>query len=115
MIAPISSAVGPLDPSEWTISPVSADGGVGASALTPTDAPASGAGSFSSALTGAIGSLEQSQATASTAAQQLATGQLSDPTQAITAVENASLSMQLAAQVRTKLDEAVTTIFQTAA
>ena len=43
----------------------------------------------------------------------LATGQLSDPTQAITAVENASLSMDLAAQIRDKLVSAENTIFQT--
>jgi flagellar hook-basal body complex protein FliE len=48
-----------------------------------------------------------------TAAQGLATGQLSDPTQAITAVENASLAMDLASQIRTKLVDATQNIFQT--
>jgi flagellar hook-basal body complex protein FliE len=70
-------------------------------------------GSFGSALTGAINSLETTQANATTASQQLATGQLTDPTQAITSVENASLAMDLALQVRTKLADAVNTVFQT--
>ena len=47
------------------------------------------------------------------ASQQLATGQLTDPTQAITSVENASLAMDLASQIRTKLVDAVNTVFQT--
>jgi flagellar hook-basal body complex protein FliE len=71
--------------------------------------------SFGGALTQAINSLEQSQVKGSNAAQALATGQATDPTQAVTAVENASLEMQLASQVRTKLDEAANTIFQTQA
>ena len=62
---------------------------------------------------GAINSLEATQANATTASQQLATGQLTDPTQAITSVENASLAMDLASQVRTKLTDAVNTVFQT--
>ena len=70
-------------------------------------------GSFGSALTGAINSLETSQANATTASQQLATGQLTDPTQAITSVENASLAMDLASQIRTKLVDAVDQVFQT--
>jgi flagellar hook-basal body complex protein FliE len=73
----------------------------------------SGDGSFGSALTGAINSLDQSQVNATDASQQLATGQLTDPTQAITSVENASLAMDLASQVRTKLVDAVNTVFQT--
>ena len=72
-----------------------------------------GAGSFSGALSNALSSLETTQANATQASQGLATGQLSDPTQAVTAVENASLSMDLAAQIRDKLVSAETTIFQT--
>jgi flagellar hook-basal body complex protein FliE len=68
---------------------------------------------FGGALSNAISSLEQTQANATNAAQGLATGQLSDPTQAVTAVENASLSMDLAAQIRDKLVSAENTIFQT--
>ena len=70
-------------------------------------------GSFSGTLTNAIDSLEQTQVQGTNAAQGLATGQLSDPTQAITAVENASLAMDLASQIRTKLVDATQNIFQT--
>lgn len=100
MIPAISGAIGPLGPSEWGVGSV-------------TQAPAAGNGSFGSALTGALNSLESTQANATTAAQQLATGQLTDPTQAITSVENASLAMDLASQIRTKLVSAVDTVFQT--
>jgi flagellar hook-basal body complex protein FliE len=113
MIPAISGAVGPLGPSEWSVGGV---GGVGQGWAGPAStANATGGtdGSFGSALTGAINSLETTQANATTASQQLATGQLTDPTQAITSVENASLAMDLASQVRTKLADAVNTVFQT--
>ena len=111
MIPAISGAIGPLGPSEWGVGSV---GGIGQDPNAGvTGAAGSGNGSFGSALTGAIGSLEQTQANATTSAQQLATGQLTDPTQAITSVENASMAMDLASQVRTKLVDAVNTVFQT--
>ena len=105
MIPAISPALGQLNPSEWSV------GGIG-SAQNSTAAQGS-SGSFSGALSNAVSSLEQTQANATSAAQGLATGQLSDPTQAVTAVENASLSMDLAAQIRDKLVSAETTIFNT--
>ena len=111
MIPAISGAIGPLGPSEWSVGSV---GGIGQDPNAAVNgATGSGDGSFGSALTGAISSLEQTQANATTSAQQLATGQLTDPTQAITSVENASLAMDLASQVRTKLVDAVNTVFQT--
>jgi flagellar hook-basal body complex protein FliE len=110
MIPAISGAVGPLGPSEWSVGGV---GSVGQSPTAATNATGGSDGSFGSALTGAINSLEATQANATTASQQLATGQLTDPTQAITAVENASLAMDLASQIRTKLADAVNTVFQT--
>ena len=111
MIPAISGAIGPLGPSEWSVGGV---GGVGQDPSTAVGgAGATGNGSFGSALTGAINSLEQTQATATDASQQLATGQLTDPTQAITSVENASMAMDLASQIRTKLVNAVDTVFQT--
>jgi flagellar hook-basal body complex protein FliE len=110
MIPAISGAVGPLGPSEWSVGGV---GSAGQSLTSGTNATGGSDGSFGSALTGAINSLETSQADATTASQQLATGQLTDPTQAITSVENASLAMDLASQVRTKLVDAVNTVFQT--
>jgi flagellar hook-basal body complex protein FliE len=60
-----------------------------------------------------MNSLEATQASGTSAAQGLATGTITDPTQAITAVENASLSMDQAAQIRDKLVSAENTIFQT--
>ena len=108
MIPAISPALGQLNPSEWSVGSVGGAGGA-----QNANVPASGNGSFSGALNNALSSLEQTQASATTAAQGLATGQLSDPTQAVTAVENASLSMDLAAQIRDKLVSAETTIFNT--
>lgn len=106
MIPAISGALGQLNPSEWSVGSV---GGVGST----QPAGQAGSGSFSGALSNALSSLEQTQASATQASQGLATGQLSDPTQAVTAVENASLSMDLASQIRDKLVSAETTIFQT--
>jgi flagellar hook-basal body complex protein FliE len=116
VIPPISGAIGPLGPAEWSVQPIVPPTAAGQATTDPnavTGATGSGSGGFGGALANAISSLEQGQTTASTAAQQLATGQATDPTQAVMAVENASLQMQLASQIRTKLDEAATTIFQT--
>jgi flagellar hook-basal body complex protein FliE len=106
MIPAISGALGQLNPSEWSVGSV---GGVGSA----QPAGQAGAGSFSGALNNALSSLETTQANATQASQGLATGTLSDPTQAVTAVENASLSMDLASQIRDKLVSAESTIFQT--
>ena len=112
MIPPISGAIGPLGPAEWTVSPItSADAGIPASGTAPTSASSSGG--FGGALSNAISALEQTQSNAATTSQALATGQLTDPTQAVAAIQNASLTMQLASQLRNKLDDAATTIFQT--
>ena len=54
-----------------------------------------------------------SQTEASDAAQALATGQASDPTAVVMAVERAQLAMQLASQIRTKAVEAAQDIFHT--
>ena len=110
MIPAISAALGPLDPSEWAVGGVSAPAGTDPSAAS-TGAP--GSGSFGSALSSAIDSLQHTQTSADGASQALATGQATDPTQAITAVENASLAMDLASQISTKLTTAANTIFQT--
>lgn len=94
-------------------------GGLGASIPSPNSAVSSasnssgGGQSFGDALTNAIGSLETTQANATQASQQLATGQATDPTKAITAVENASLAMDFASQIRNQIDTAATTLFQT--
>lgn len=83
---------------EWQIAPVEA----------PAEAGATGSG-FQKMLSG----LQATQTEAAQAAQDLATGQASDPTAVVMAVERAQLSMQLASQIRTKAVEAVQTIFQT--
>ena len=70
-------------------------------------------GSFGGALTQAISSLESSQKSADAASQALATGTVKNPEAAIATVEDAALTMQLAAQIRTKATEATQTIFQT--
>jgi flagellar hook-basal body complex protein FliE len=112
VIPAISGAIGPIGPSEWSVGSVGSIGQDPSAAVNGA-AGSTGDGSFSGALTGAINSLEQTQANATTASQQLATGQMTDPTQAITSVENASLAMDLASQIRTKLVNAVDTVFQT--
>jgi flagellar hook-basal body complex protein FliE len=71
------------------------------------------AGGFGQALSNAIGSLEKTQETAAAQSQALATGQTSDLSSVITAVQEAQLSMQLASQVRNKAVEAYTEIFHT--
>lgn len=95
-------------------------GGAGAtSGLGQSGAPAAPevtggeSGSFGGALTQAISSLESSQQSADAASKALATGTVKDPEAAIATVEDAALSMQLAAQIRTKAVEATQTIFQT--
>jgi flagellar hook-basal body complex protein FliE len=112
VIPPISGAIGPLGPAEWTINPITT-AGAGIPATDATPAASNGGGGFGGALTNAIQSLEQTQNNATATSQALATGQLSDPTQAVAAIQNASLTMQFASQVRNKLDDAATTIFQT--
>jgi flagellar hook-basal body complex protein FliE len=110
MIPALSGAVGPLGSGEWGVGSV---GSLGSPAGAGASAAPGNSQSFGGALNNAISSLEQTQASATNAAQGLATGQLSDPTQAVTAVENASLSMDLASQIRDKLVSAENTIFQT--
>jgi flagellar hook-basal body complex protein FliE len=85
-------------------------GGIDSPATTPgiseTDAPASGAKSFGDVLTSKLEDLAQMQTNAATQAQALATGQASDVSQVVMSVERASLSLQVAAQVRNKSVEA---------
>jgi flagellar hook-basal body complex protein FliE len=110
VIPAISGAIGPLGSGEWSVGSI---GSLGQGGTTGTGAANGTGGSFNDALTGAINSMDQTQVSASNAAEQLATGQSTDPTQAITAVENASLAMDLASQIRTQLTTAVNTVFQT--
>jgi flagellar hook-basal body complex protein FliE len=95
----------PIDPSfattgpEWSVAPVE-------------PAQQSGSG-FGDLLSSSLQSLADTQTEASSAAQALATGQASDPTAVVMAVERAQLAMQLASQIRTKAVEAAQDIFHT--
>ena len=73
---------------------------------------ATGAG-FGDVLGKSLQSLAVSQDEAAGAAQALATGQATDPTAVVMAVERAQLAMQLASQIRTKAVEAANDIFHT--
>jgi flagellar hook-basal body complex protein FliE len=98
----------PIDPSFLTSGPEWNVGAVdGAQA-----APQTGSG-FSDMLGKSVQSLADSQTEASSASQALATGQASDPTAVVMAVERAQLAMQLASQIRTKAVEAAQDIFHT--
>jgi flagellar hook-basal body complex protein FliE len=91
---------------EWQV-------GLGPEAATGTQAAPSGSGSFGGMLAKQVGELQSLQDQAAQGAQALATGQATDPTQVVMAVEKARLSMQLASQVRTKATDAINDIFHT--
>jgi flagellar hook-basal body complex protein FliE len=78
-------------------------------------APAGGEmpGGFGNVLTDQISKLTDLQTQAADASQQLATGQATDPTAVVMAVERARLAMQLAGQLRTKGVEALNDILHT--
>ena len=101
----------PIDPSfavggpEWQIAPVAPS--------QPAEGSDPAHPAFGDVLGKSIQSLTTSQEEASKASQALATGQASDPTQVVMAVERAQLSMQLASQIRDKAVEATQTIFHT--
>jgi flagellar hook-basal body complex protein FliE len=98
----------PIDPSfavsgaDWQIAPVEA----------PNAAAGANSG-FGQMLGDSIQSLTNTQTEAASASQALATGQASDPTAVVMAVERAQLAMQLASQIRTKAVEAAQDIFHT--
>ena len=82
------------------------------SSQAPAADGASGGG-FGAMLSSSIQSLAATQSEAAGAAQALATGQATDPTAVVMAVERAQLAMQLASQIRTKAVEAAQDIFHT--
>jgi flagellar hook-basal body complex protein FliE len=106
MAAPVDPAFALTGP-EWTV------GAVGAPPATGTPPAAGSSSGFGSMLESSIGSLTKTQEDAATAAQQLATGQATDPTSVVMAVERAQLAMQMASQIRTKAVEAAQDIFHT--
>lgn len=97
----------PIDPSMLVTGPEWSIGGIAGQT-----APAGG-GSFASVLGQQVGKLSELQTQASDAAQSLAAGTATDPSTAVMAVERARLSMQLAAQIRTKSVEALQDVFHT--
>ena len=109
----------PIDPSmaikglgggaEWNVGAIDGTPTTGATGIGPTQPGPS----FASALGDQLGALEKSQNVAADASRSLADGTATDPTQAVVAVERAQLSMQLAAQLRTKGTEALQEIFRT--
>ena len=105
----------PIDPTfavkgtDWSVGSV---GGVDDAGSAGAAGAASGSG-FGGMLAKQIGQLDSLQHDASTASQQLATGQATDPTAVVMAVERAQLAMQLAGQLRTKGVEALNDILHT--
>ena len=77
--------------------------------IEPAQPVQQGGGGFGSLLKG----LADTQDEAAAQSQALATGQASDPTSVVMAVERAQLAMQLAGQIRTKAVEAAQDIFHT--
>lgn len=115
MTVPIPATPGP---SEWALPSTKGGewaapsiGGGEASASHP--AAADPAGGFDAMLTKAVDRLEQTQQAADAQARALATGETEDITAVVAAVEEATLAMQLAAQIRNKAVEAYTEIFHT--
>ena len=86
---------------EWQIGPVQ------------PAAPAQSGSGFGAVLGQSLQSLQSTQDQAAAASTALATGQASDPTAVVMAVERAQLAMQLAGQIRTKAVEAAQDIFHT--
>ena len=79
--------------------------------VTPSK-PAAGGDDFGNMLTDQIGKLADMQAEGAQQAQKLATGQAQDVSEVVMAVERASLSISMAAQVRNKAVEAYQEIFR---
>jgi flagellar hook-basal body complex protein FliE len=105
-----SMAIKALGGNEWNVGSV---GGLDGTPSTGAADAAGGSGSFGQVLTNQLGSLEKSQTDAASASRSLADGTATDPTAAVVAVERAQLSMQLAAQLRTKGVEALQELFRT--
>jgi len=100
----------PVDPAFSVTGPEFRVDGLPAPAETGTGTAGAG---FGDLLGKSLDSLAATQQEAAEAAQALATGQASDPTAVVMAVERAQLAMQLASQIRTKAVEAAQDIFHT--
>ncbi len=100
--------VTPIDPAFSVTGPEFQVAPVAPQAATPE----TGTG-FGDMLGQSLSALSATQNDAAEAAQALATGQASDPTAVVMAVERAQLAMQMASQIRTKAVEAAQDIFHT--
>ena len=104
----------PIDPSfavsgaEWQVPSLGAEGTV-----SGVQGATGKGGDFGGMLTNSIEALTKTQTDAAAASQALATGQVSDPTSVVMAVERARLSMQMASTMRSKGVEAFQDIFNT--
>ena len=105
-------AIPAIDPSFATTGPEWSVGSVGG-LQDPTQQAQGASGGFGGMLSNAISQLNQSQTQAAGAAQSLVDGTATDPNAVVMSVEQASLAMQLADQVRNKAVEAEQQIFQT--
>lgn len=113
MTVPVG-AVGTPGLGEWALPKVGGpEWSVGGAEPAEKAGEAGPAGGFGEMLSGAIGQLQHTQDVAAAQSQALATGQTQDVTSVVSAVQEASLSMQLASQVRNKAVEAYTEIFRT--
>lgn len=99
----------PIDPTFAVTGPEFRVDGISGAA----EAPSTEGVGFGDLLGKSLESLSTSQQEAADAATALATGQASDPTAVVMAVERAQLAMQLASQIRTKAVEAAQDIFHT--
>ena len=99
-----------IDPSFATTGP---EWQVGSVTPAQNGSQGSGQSSFGGMLSNAISGLDQSQTQAAAASQSLVNGTATDPTSVVMQVEQASLAMQLASQIRTKAVEAEQDIFHT--
>ena len=102
----------PIDPSFSTVGPEWGVGSIGSVGSTGGATQPSGGG-FGGVLGKQLDALSSSQADAAQQSQALATGEASDPSQVVMAVERAQLEMQLATTLRNKGVEAVQELMRT--
>jgi flagellar hook-basal body complex protein FliE len=81
--------------------------------FTPPFGPSAEGSRFGGLLADQVGKLASLQEDAATASRDLASGTATDPAATVMTIERARLSMQLAAQIRTKGVEALQEIFHT--
>ena len=106
-------AIPAIDPSLATSGPEWNVGSVGGIQDPTQQAQGATSSGFGGMLSNAISQLDQSQTQAASASQSLVNGTASDPNSVVMSVEQASLTMQLADQIRNKAVDAEQQLFQT--